>query len=49
MKIRDESLMRNKAVDPVLAITSEGDKEMLGLWIEQTEGGKFWLNLMNQL
>ena len=38
VKIRDEGLVRNKAVDLTLAITSEGDKEVLGLWIEQTEG-----------
>ena len=33
----------------ILAITSEGDKEVLGLWIEQTEGAKFWLKVMNEL
>ena len=30
-------------------MTSEGDKEVLGLWIEQTEGAKFWLKVMNEL
>ena len=40
VKIRDEGLVRNKAVYLALAITSEGDKEVLGLWIEQTEGGQ---------
>ena len=42
VKIRDEGLVRNKAVYLALAITSEGDKEVLGLWIDQTEGAKFW-------
>ena len=38
VKIRDEGLVRNKAVCLALAITSEGTKEVLGLWIEQAEG-----------
>ncbi len=49
VKIRDEGLVRNKAVYLALAITSEGNKEVLGLWIEQTEGAKFWLKVMNKL
>ena len=49
VKIRDEGLVRNKAVYLALAITSEGDKEVLGLWIEQTEGAKFRLKVMNEL
>ena len=49
VKIRDEGLVRIKAVYLALAITAEGDKEVLGLWIEQTEGAKFWLKVMNEL
>ena len=49
VKIRDEGLVRNKAVYLALAITCEGEKEVLGLWIEQTEGAKFWLKVMNEL
>jgi putative transposase len=49
VKIRDEGLVRNKAVYVALAITADGDKEVLGLWIEQTEGAKFWLKVMNEL
>jgi putative transposase len=49
VKIRDEGLVRNKAVYVALAMTNEGDKEVLGLWIEQTEGAKFWLKVMNEL
>jgi putative transposase len=44
VKIRDEGLVRNKAVYVALALTGEGEKE-LGLWIEQTEGAKFWLKV----
>jgi putative transposase len=49
VKIRDEGLVRNKAVYVALAITAAGEKEVLGLWIEQTEGAKFWLKVMNEL
>lgn len=49
VKIRDEGLVRNKAVYVALAIKADGDKEVLGLWIEQTEGAKFWLKVMNEL
>jgi putative transposase len=49
VKIRDEGLVRNKAVYLAPAITAEGNKEVLGLWIEQTEGAKFWLRVMNEL
>jgi len=43
VKIRDEGTVRNKAVYLALGFTIEGHKEVLGLWIEQTEGAKFWL------
>lgn len=49
LKIRDEGLVRNKAVYVALAIDAEGHKHVLGLWIEQTEGAKFWLKVMNDL
>ncbi len=49
VKIRDEGLVRNKAVYVTLALNSEGEKEVLGLWIEQTEGAKFWVKVMNEL
>ena len=49
MKIRDEGFVRNKAVYIALGILPDGTKEILGLWIEQTEGAKFWLRVMNEL
>jgi putative transposase len=49
LKIRDEGLVKNKAVYVALAIDAEGQKHVLGLWIEQTEGAKFWLKVMNDL
>jgi len=49
VKIRDEGTVRNKAVYLALGFTMDGHKEVLGLWIEQTEGAKFWLRVMNEL
>jgi putative transposase len=49
VKIRDESLVRNKAVHVALGVRADGAKEVLGLWIEQNEGAKFWLRVMNEL
>src|SRR6201988_973302 len=49
VKIRDEGLVKNKAVYVALALNSDGEKSVLGLWIEQTEGAKFWLKVMNEL
>ena len=49
VKIRDEGLARNKAVYLAIGISCHGDKEVLGLWLEQTEGAKFWLRVMNEL
>ena len=49
VKIRDEGFVRNKAVYIALGILPDGNKEILGIWIEQTEGAKFWLRVMNEL
>lgn len=49
VKIRDEGLVRNKAVYLALAIQADGTKAILGIWIETSEGAKFWLRVMNEL
>ena len=49
VKIRDEGLVRNKAVYIALGVQADGSKDILGLWIENTEGAKFWLRVMNEL
>jgi len=49
VKIRDEGMVRSKAVYLALGFTMEGHKEVLGLWIEQTEGAKFWLRVMTEI
>ena len=48
VKIRDEGVVKTKSVYLALAFTMEGQKDVLGLWIEQTEGAKFWLKIMNE-
>lgn len=49
VKIRDEGVVRNKAVYLALGITREGTKEVLGFWIQQSEGAAFWLRVMSEL
>jgi transposase-like protein len=49
VKIRDESVVRSKAVYLALAVRPDGTRDILGLWIEQTEGAKFWLKVFNDL
>ena len=49
VKIRDEGTVKNKAIYVALGLNPSGEKDVLGLWIEQTEGAKFWLKVMNDL
>ena len=49
VKIRDEGMVRNKAIHVALSVRADGTKEILGLWLEQNEGAKFWLRVMNEL
>src|SRR6201982_2875736 len=49
VKIRDEGRVKNKAVYVALALNPDGEKDVLGLWIAQTEGAKFWLKVVNEL
>jgi putative transposase len=49
VKIRDNGHLINKAVYLALGVNLEGKKELLGLWIEQSEGAKFWLKVMTEL
>ena len=49
VKVRDEGLVRNKAVHIALGVRADGTKEILGLWLEQNEGAKFWLRVMTEL
>jgi putative transposase len=48
-KVRDNGHVRNKAIYLAIGVTMEGFKEVLGLWIAQTEGAKFWLQVVTEL
>ena len=49
VKVRDAGAVRTKAVYLALGVNLQGQKELLGIWIEQTEGAKFWLQVMTEL
>ena len=49
VKSRQEGPVKNKAVYLALSINLEGEKELLGLWIAETEGSKFWLSVFNDI
>lgn len=49
VKIREHSRVINKSIYLALGINLEGHKELLGMWISQTEGAKFWLSVMTEL
>ena len=49
VKIREEATVRSKAIYLALAVLPDGSREILGLWIEQTEGAKFWLKVFTDL
>jgi transposase-like protein len=49
VKIREDAVVRNKAIYLALGILPDGHREVLGLWIESTEGAKFWLKVFNDL
>ena len=49
VKIRQEKQVINKAIYLALGVNLEGHKELLGLWISENEGAKFWLNVLTEL
>jgi putative transposase len=49
VKIREEATVRSKAVYLALAVLPDGTRDILGLWIEQTEGAKFWMKVFSDL
>jgi len=49
VKIREDAVVRNKAVYLALGVQPDGTRDILGLWIENTEGAKFWMKVFNEL
>ncbi len=49
VKIRENAVVRNKAIYLALGVLPDGTRDILGLWIESTEGAKFWMKVFNDL
>ncbi len=49
LKIREDGVVRNKAIYLALGVLPDGTRDILGLWIENTEGAKFWMKVFNDL
>lgn len=49
VKIREDGVVRNKAVYLALGVLPDGTRDILGLWIENTQGAKFWMKVFNDL
>jgi len=49
VKIREDNVVRNKAIYLALGVRRDGTREILGLWIDNTEGAKFWMKVFNDL
>lgn len=49
VKVRHDGFVRNRTIHIVLGINMQGHKEVLGLWVAESEGAKFWLSVINQL
>lgn len=49
VKMREDGVVRNKAVYLALGVLPDGTRDILGLWIESTEGAKFWIKVFNDL
>lgn len=48
-KIRDQGVVQNKSIYLAVGVNTDGAKEVLGLWIQETEGAKFWLMILSEL
>lgn len=49
VKVREDKQIKNKAIYLALGLTTDGHKELLGMWMSENEGAKFWLNVMTEL
>ena len=49
LKIRDGGSVQRKACYLAMAINIDGDRDVLGMWFQETEGAKFWMQVLNDL
>jgi len=48
-EVRQDGTVKNKAAHLAVGVDADGKKEVLGIWVETTEGARFWLRVMNEL
>jgi transposase-like protein len=49
IKVRDGGAVQRRALYLALGVTLEGDREVLGIWFQETEGAKFWMQVLTDL
>jgi putative transposase len=49
VKVRDGAHVRNKAAHLVVGVDTDGVKHVLGIWLQNTEGAKFWMSVFSEL
>jgi len=49
VSIRDQQVVRKKAVHLAIGVTPDGERDCLGLWVEKTEGARFWTSVLTEL
>jgi transposase-like protein len=49
VKVRDGGVVENKSLYLVIGVDDEGQREVLGMWLQKTEGAKFWLSILTEL
>jgi len=49
VKVRDGGAVRNKACYVAIGVNLDGERDVLGLWFQSSEGAKFWLQVLNEL
>jgi putative transposase len=49
LKIRENGTVQRRALYLALGVTLEGDRDVLGMWFQETEGAKFWMQVLNDL
>jgi transposase-like protein len=49
IKLRQDKQVINKSIFLALGINTDGQKELMGMWIAENKGAKFWLNVLTEL
>jgi putative transposase len=49
VSIREQQVVKKRAVHVAIGVTLSGERECLGLWVEKTEGARFWTSVMSEL